>query len=84
MNVLSYAFIALSLTTNAISLFLPATMSLLVIGYLSSIIQYAGGIGINMTMKPFLFAAVDGVANVLNNLVWFLIFSDLIAFLFGY
>ncbi len=83
MNVISYAFITVSVVCNFLSLFMTG-LGLQTVGYVTSIIQYVGGIFVSMTMvgKPFMFSALDGIANVTNNLLWFLIFSDLIVFLF--
>ncbi len=77
----SYVFISISMVANAFALLFP-TMPLLTVGLITSVIQYVGGIMFSMTMKPFFMAAADGIANVLNNLLWFLIFSDLIVMLF--
>jgi len=76
----SYIFIAISMIANLVSLLFP-TMHLMTLGFLMSIIQYVGGILYSTTMRPLVIAAVDGIANVMNNLVWFLIFSDLIIWL---
>ena len=73
----SYVFIAISMIANVFALVFPG-MSLMTVGFLTSIIQYFMGVIFSMTMKPFFLAAADGFANVANNLVYFLIFSDLI------
>lgn len=78
----SYAFVSVSIFCNLISVFMVG-LELQVVGYLTSIIQYVGGIFIGMVMKPFFVAAADGIANVTNNLLWFLIFTDLVIFLLG-
>jgi hypothetical protein len=80
-NWMSYAFIGLSMLCNLLSVYMGG-LSLQAVGYITSVIQYIGGIFITMTMKPFYFAALDGIANVTNNLIWFLIFSDFIILLF--
>ena len=77
----SYAFIAVSIIANIVAVYLP-NMGIQTLGYLTSVIQYIGGIFITMTMKPFYFAAADGIANVTNNLLYFLIFSEFIVLLF--
>ena len=78
----SYAFVSVSIFCNILSLFM-LNLDLQVVGYLTSIIQYIGGIFIGMVAKPFFVAAADGIANVTNNLLWFLIFTDLVIFLLG-
>ena len=80
MNWMSYAFISVSLLANALSLMLTG-LSLQTVGYITSVIQYIGGIFVGMVGRPFYIAASDGIANVTNNLLWFLIFSDVVVFL---
>ena len=80
-NWMSYAFVGVSLMANLFVIFFP-NMNLQTIGYITSVIQYIGGIFINMTLKPFYFAVADGIANVTNNLLYFLIFTDFIIMLF--
>jgi hypothetical protein len=75
----SYAFVISSLTVSYLSSFIALPLHL--VGYLASILQYAGGIFISMVSKPFFLSAADGIANTVNNLLWFLIFSDLVVFL---
>ena len=52
------------------------SLSLLVLA-LSAAVAFAQ----DAVMKPFVLAAADGIANVTNNLIWFLIFSDVIVWL---
>lgn len=78
----SYVFISISMFANIFALIFP-NMSLMLVGFLTSIVQYIGGVIFSLTMKPFFIAASDGVANVANNLLWFLIFTDLIIWLLG-
>jgi hypothetical protein len=76
----SYVFIAISMVANILVLVFPG-MPLMTVGFLTSVIQYFMGIMFSMTMKPFALAALDGFANVANNLVYFLIFSDLVVWI---
>ncbi|AJF61921.1 TPA: hypothetical protein HA239_02460 [Candidatus Woesearchaeota archaeon] len=76
----SYAFVGVSVIANLISLYMTG-LSLQTVGFITSILQYIGGIFISLVMKPFVLAAADGIANVTNNLIWFLIFSDVIVWL---
>ena len=76
----SYAFIGVSILINVISLYMTG-LSIQTVGFITSIFQYIGGIFIGMVMRPFVLAAIDGVANITNNLIWFLIFSDLVVWL---
>jgi hypothetical protein len=80
MNWISYVFISISLISNFIVIFLPS-MPLQYLGYLTSIVQYVGGVLFQSRIKPFFISMADGIANTVNNLIWFLIFSDLIVFL---
>ena len=79
----SYVFIAISMIANVLVLLFPG-MPLMMAGFLTSIIQYILGVFFSMTMKPFVLAAADGFANVANNLVWFLIFSDAVVWLLAH
>ena len=77
MNWISYVFIGISMVSNLFVLIFPS-MPLQIAGYLTSIIQYVCGVIFQSTIKPFFLSIGDGIANVLNNIIWFLIFSDLI------
>ncbi len=77
----SYAFVSISVICCYISLFMTS-LDLQIVGYLTSIIQYIGGVIIGAAVRPLLVAVADGVSNVANNLIWFLIFTDLIVWLF--
>ncbi|MFH2020114.1 MAG: hypothetical protein ABIJ34_01790 [archaeon] len=76
----SYVFIAISMFANIFVLVFSG-MPLIMVGFITSIIQYIVGVLFSMTMKPAALAMLDGVANVANNLVWFLVFSDIITLL---
>ncbi|MCM2326061.1 MAG: hypothetical protein NDI94_06360 [Candidatus Woesearchaeota archaeon] len=78
----SYMFIAVSMVACLFAYAFP-TMPLIYLGLLTSIIQYIGGVIFSMTMRPFFLSILDGIANVTNNLLWFLIFSDLITWILG-
>ncbi|MBN2368797.1 hypothetical protein JXC34_07275 [Candidatus Woesearchaeota archaeon] len=82
-NWLSYIFISISWLSFLFVYIAPGSMSLQTMGYLTSIIQFVLSAMFQTTMKPLLISIADGVGNVLNNLIWFLIFSDLIVFLMG-
>ena len=82
MNWESYIFIGIGLVPCAISMFFKQ-VPLVYIGYVSSVIQYIGGVMFQATMKPIVLCLSDGIANVTNNILWFLIFSDIIVFLLG-
>jgi hypothetical protein len=82
-NWLSYIFISISWLSFLFVYIAPASMSLQTMGYLTSIIQFVLSAMFQSTMKPLLVSLADGVGNVLNNLVWFLIFSDMIVFIMG-
>ena len=73
----SYVFITISMFANFFVLLFP-NMPLLTVGFLTSIAQYIGGVIFSLTMKPLFLAAADGIANVMNNILWFLVFSGLI------
>ena len=81
MNWMSYVFISISMFSNLFVLIFPA-MPLQTVGYLTSIIQYIGGVIFQSSFKPFFLSAADGFAYVLNNLLWFLIFSEVIVMVF--
>ena len=81
MNMNSYIFISISMIANVFVMVFP-TMPLIWVGFLTSIIQYIGGMIYQSTMMPVFFCAIDGLGNVANNLLWFLIFSDVIVWLF--
>jgi hypothetical protein len=72
----SYLFILISLISNLVVLFFPM-IPLQILGYLTSVIQYIGGAIYQSTFKPVFLCLADGFANVLNNLLWFLIFSEI-------
>jgi len=80
MNWMSYVFISIGLIPCIISIFFK-TVPLVYVGYASSVIQYIGGVLFQSTLKPMLLSLGDGVANVANNMIWFLIFSDLVVWL---
>jgi len=80
MNWISYVYISIGLVPCIISVFFT-TVPLVYVGYASSIIMYIGGAIFTSTMQPMILALSDGVANVTNNMLWFLIFSDLMVFL---
>ncbi|NTV23818.1 MAG: hypothetical protein HGA85_05595 [Nanoarchaeota archaeon] len=81
MNWMCYIFISLSMVANVFVLFFPS-MPLQTVGFLTSVIQYILGVMFQSSFKPLMLSLADGFANVLNNIVWFLIFSDLIVFAF--
>ena len=81
MKVDSYVFITISMLANAFALIFP-TVPLILVGFLTSIVQYFGGIFYNTINRPLFIAIADGIANVLNNIIWFLLFSDVIVWLF--
>jgi hypothetical protein len=76
----SYVFIGISMFANLFVLFFTS-MPLHLVGYITSVIQYIGGVLFQSSFKPPFLAALDGLANVTNNIIWFLIFSDLIVFM---
>ena len=78
----SYVFISISMFANVFALIFPE-MPLLAVGLITSIAQYIGGVIFQTTFKPLMFSVGDGIANVANNILWFLIFSDLIVFVMG-
>jgi len=78
----SYVFISISMLANLFVMVFP-NMPLMQVGFITSIIQYIGGVIFSMTMKPFFVAVADGIGNVTNNLLWFLLFSDFVVFLLG-
>jgi hypothetical protein len=80
---ISYIFISISWLSFLFVYIAPSSMSLQMMGYLTSIIQFVLAAMFQTTMKPLLISLADGVGNVLNNLVWFLIFSDFVVFLMG-
>jgi len=80
MNWMSYIFISIGLIPVVISMFFK-NVPLVYLGYASSVIQYIGGVLFQSTMRPMLLCLGDGVANVLNNIIWFLLFSDVIVWI---
>ena len=80
-NWLSYIFISISWLSFLCVYLFPNSMSLQILGYITSLIQFVLSAMFQSTMKPLLISLGDGVANVLNNLIWFLIFSDLIVWI---
>jgi len=82
MNWESYIFIAIGLIPVTVSIFFKQ-VPLIYVGYASSIVQYIGGVIFQSRMKPLILCLSDGVANVTNNMLWFLIFSDLMVLLLG-
>ncbi len=80
-NWLSYVFISISWLSFLCVYLFPSSMSLQILGYITSIIQFVLSAVFQSTMKPLLISLGDGIANVLNNLIWFLIFSDAIVWI---
>ncbi|MEM3374764.1 MAG: hypothetical protein QXE31_06150 [Candidatus Woesearchaeota archaeon] len=80
-NWLSYIFISISWLSFLTVFLLPKTLDLRILGYITSIIQFTLAAMFQATMKPLFIAIIDGIGNVLNNLLWFLIFSDLIVWI---
>jgi hypothetical protein len=76
----SYAFIAISMLANLFVLMFP-NMDLMMVGFITSIVQYFLGVLFSLTMRPLFLAIADGIANVTNNILWFFIFSDFIVWL---
>lgn len=82
MNWISYVYISIGFIPCIMSVFFK-TVPLVYVGYASSVIMYIGGAIFSTTMQPLILALSDGVANVTNNMLWFLIFSDIIVRLLG-
>ena len=78
----SYAFLAVELVANIPVIFL-SSLNLEALGMIAIVMLYFGGLCIGLISKPFFVAALDGIANNLGNLTWFLIFSHLISILLG-
>lgn len=78
-NWLSYVFVSIS-WISFLTIYIFPNFDLRIIGYITSLIQFTLAAIFQATMKPLFIAIIDGIGNVLNNLIWFLIFSDLIVF----
>ena len=82
MNWESYVFIGIGLVPVTISIFFKQ-VPLVYVGYASSVIQYIGGVMFQSTLKPIVLCLSDGIANITNNILWFLIFSEIVVWLLG-
>lgn len=79
----SYVFLTIGIIGNLPFILFPS-FDLFIGGMIANLILYIGGIiGQNVLMGKNVFICIsDGVANIMNNVVWFLIFSDLINWIF--
>ncbi|MEM4397735.1 MAG: hypothetical protein QW757_03885 [Candidatus Woesearchaeota archaeon] len=79
-NWISYIFILIS-WFSFLTVFLFPSLNLRILGYITSLIQFTLSAMFQSTMKPLFISILDGIGNVLNNLIWFLIFSDIIVWI---
>ncbi|MEM2131166.1 MAG: hypothetical protein QXR96_01455 [Candidatus Woesearchaeota archaeon] len=79
-NWISYIFISIS-WLSFLTVFIFPTLNLRILGYITSLIQFTLSAMFQSTMKPLFISILDGIGNVLNNLIWFLIFSDIIVWI---
>jgi hypothetical protein len=78
---ISYIFVSISWLSFLTVYIFPASMPLQLLGYITSIIQFILSAMFQSTMKPLMISLADGVGNVMNNLIWFLIFSDAVVWI---
>jgi hypothetical protein len=82
LKITSYAFIPVIILIAYLSSFFTM-LSLSTIGYISSIILYGGEVMINTVFEPFPINFVDVLDDLVNNLAWFLLFSNVAVFFLG-
>ncbi len=80
---ISYIFVSISWASFLCVFLFPSSMSLQLLGYITSVIQFTLSAMFQSTMKPLMMSIADGIGNVMNNLIWFLIFSDLVVWILG-
>lgn len=81
LKITGYAFIPIIILIAYVTSFF--TYNLATLGYIACFVLYLAEAMINMIFEPFPLYFIDVLDDLVNNLAWFLLFSNVIVFLLG-